>query len=157
MRYRFLYLGSSGSQTEVASLDDLRALIEKGTVGETTPLFDVLAQQWAPACAHAVYRLLCEDARLAAAPLPPLARSTADGLPDLGLTVELAKPSVPDTDQAVRALLKERERDGESAGRHPADPFGDPRSWSARPRESTAVAPVATPPAAVARAAAAHA
>ena len=65
--------------------------------------------------------------------------------------------SVPDTDQAVRALLKERERDGESAGRHPAAPFGDPRSWSARPRESTAVAPVATPPAAVARAAAAHA
>ena len=45
MRFRFLYVGPSGSQTEVASLDDLRALIENGTVGEVTPLFDVLTQQ----------------------------------------------------------------------------------------------------------------
>ena len=128
MRFRFLYLGKSGSQTEVASLDDLRVLIEKGTVGEVTPLFDALTQQWAPARAHAVYRLLCDEARVE---VGSPATAAPDTLPDLGLTVTATVPSQSDTDQAVRDLMREREREGDP-DRQPRDSWTDSTSWSAR-------------------------
>jgi hypothetical protein len=137
MRFRFLYLGKSGSQTEVASLDDLRLLIEKGTVEEVTPLFDVLTQSWAPARSHAVYRLLCDEARGesgAAATAPPVT------LPDLGLTVTAAAPSLSSTDQAVRDLMREREREGDP-DRKPRDSWSNSTSWGARQTASAGVAP----------------
>jgi hypothetical protein len=173
MRFRFLYLGPSGSQIEVASLDDLRALIENGTIGEATPLFDALTQQWAPARLHAVFRLLCDETQI---PRDPSAATTpATELPDLGLTVAAATPSEPDTDRDVRELMKEREREqeegtqgtpplrterwaspaiflnkNEDAGTRRGDSWSDPAIWIVPPKRGagTAATPPATPTAA---------
>ena len=152
MQFRFLYLSSTSGETEVGSLDDLRVLIEQGAVGEMTPLFDVLTQQWAPARAHAVYRLLCDDARTpvteepgASAGEPPPTGGTGavtreKTLPDLGLTVTSPVPSEPDTDQAVRKLLKERERDAEDEAPRGSDVWTDPARWGPPGSAGSAVA-----------------
>ena len=62
----------------------------------------------APARSHAVYRLLCEEAR---GELGGPAAAAPGTLPDLGLTVAAAAPSQSSTDQAVRDLMRERERE----------------------------------------------
>ena len=61
MGFRFRYLGPEGGEVDVESLDGLRALMESGTVGELTLLYDVLTGEWAPARAHAAFRLLREE------------------------------------------------------------------------------------------------
>ncbi len=149
MQFRFLYLSPTSGETEVGSLDDLRVLIEQGTVGEMTPLFDVLTQQWAPARAHAVYRLLCDDARIpvkeqpgaSSGEAPPAGGTGAEkALPDLGLTVTSQVPSAPDTDRAVRELLKERERDAEDELPRRSDLRTDPARWGPPGRAGSAAA-----------------
>src|SRR5688572_14395649 len=75
MRFRFRYLGPDGGELEVESLQSLRALVQSGTVGELTLLYDALTGEWAPARAHAVYRLLRDEADPIPAPATPAPRS----------------------------------------------------------------------------------
>ena len=143
MRFKFRYLGPDGGEVEVESLDVLRALMKSGTVGELTLLYYVLTREWAPARAHAVYRLLQEEMDPAPAMSPPAPPSVGgkkqprrrspkrDGeLPDLGLTVSFQAPApAPDAERAIRALLREREQDGEPTQRaesFTAPPDSDP-------------------------------
>jgi hypothetical protein len=63
MQFRFRYLGSGRDEVEVASVEELRELVQSGAVGEMTLLFDALTREWAPARAHAIYRFLRDEAR----------------------------------------------------------------------------------------------
>src|SRR3954465_7980014 len=71
MEFRFRYLGPEREEVEVASVEKLRELVQNGTVGEMTLLFDALTREWAPARAHAIYRFLRDEARPQTGPLPP--------------------------------------------------------------------------------------
>jgi hypothetical protein len=138
MEFRFRYLGPEGGEIEVSSLEDLRALVTAGKVEETTLLYDALTKEWAPARAHAVYRFMRDEAARAGGARPP---SASDDL-GLGITLSLeAAPDVPDADEAVRELLKERERDNEPQ----RGSGGGMLSWDA---SKSRVAPVAPAPAA---------
>ena len=118
MRVRFRYLRSNGREVEVESFERMRALVSSGTVGELTLLYDALTREWAPARAHAAYRLLREEAH------PPPASTTL--APDFGPSLSFQAPpeSVSDSDEAIRTLLKERDREDH----RPAGilPFGSP-------------------------------
>ena len=119
MGFRFRYLGPEGGEVDVESLDGLRALMESGTVGELTLLYDVLTGEWAPARAHAVFRLLREEKG-----------HEGDGeLPDLGLTVSFqASATEPDAERAIRAFLREREEDGSAP--QGIESFLSPSVWA---------------------------
>src|SRR3954463_14360025 len=71
MEFRFRYLGAEREEIEVASVEKLRELVQDGSVGEMTLLFDALTREWAPARAHAIYRFLRDEARPQTGPLPP--------------------------------------------------------------------------------------
>jgi hypothetical protein len=161
MEFRFRYLGPEGGEVEVSSLEQLRTLVHDGAVGELTLLYDALTKEWAPARAHAVYRFIRDEAaRPSGAPTPPVPPSMTEkrrprsrapeastGQPsgdELGLGLRLSleePPSGPDADEAVRALLKEREGDNDQPAR--MDAVVSPRS--ARP--ASQVEPPAAGPA----------
>ena len=145
MGFRFRYLGPEGGEVDVESLDGLRALMESGTVGELTLLYDVLTGEWAPARAHAVFRLLREEKD-----------HEGDGeLPDLGLTVSFqASATEPDVERAIRAFLREREEDGSAP--QGIESFPSPSAWASAslppPKEVASPPRVSSPAARPARA-----
>src|SRR5688572_16746134 len=172
MRFRFRYLGPDGGEVEVESLQSLRALVQSGTVGELTLLYDALTREWAPARAHAVYRLLRDETDpptpAPATPAPrslslgdkrrtrhrgPAGAATEDPLTDLGLSLSFDAPHslFPDTDEAVRAMMRERGEDDRPTGiqSFTANSWGSPGAGPApapAPPEP-AVLPFATRPA----------
>jgi hypothetical protein len=122
MEFRFRYLAREGGEVDVSSLEQLRALVQDGTVAEATLLYDALTKEWAPARAHAVYRFIRDEAArpTGPTPTPPAPPRTNDEL-GLGLTLSLEEePNAPDADEAVRELLKERARDNDPAVRREA-------------------------------------
>ena len=157
MRFRFRYLGPDGSEVEVESLDGLRVLVRSGAIGELTLLHDALTREWAPARAHAVYRLLREEvdppSGPPSTPTPPSMtekprrrggggddQRPGDELPDLGFSVSFESPPVePDSERVIRNLLREREQEGKPTER--VDWFAKPVAWSPEP------ASVSQPPA----------
>jgi hypothetical protein len=119
MEFRFRYLGATRQEVEVASVEKLRELVQDGTVGEMTLLFDALTREWAPARAHAIYRFLRDEARPRGEPSKPEPAARPDSF-GLGLSLSMTEPetdSDSDADEAVRQILKARERDGDGPAR----------------------------------------
>lgn len=141
MKYRFRYLDEHGQQVLVQDLTGLREHIRSGRVDDQTLLYDGLTDEWAPAAAHPAYQLL--DDPLARGPEEPAGPEAAgarepgtspgtggpgseeEGRPGVGFpaTDEPAFPEIhmtlaptgeaESTEEVVKKLLKERERDRE--------------------------------------------
>lgn len=154
MVFRFRYLGPTGREVEVASLEGLRALVRDGTVGEATLLFDALTHEWAPARAHTVYRSLRDGSP---PPSPPAQQETTGrhpavtGMPapvheddslGLSLTFSIEEPDeAPDAEQAALEILKAREREDDRPVR--ADGI---ISWTITPPAAPTEPPAAASP-----------
>ena len=146
MEFRFRYLGSEGNEVEVSSLEQLRGLVQDGTVEEATLLYDALTREWAPARAHAVYRFIRDEAaRPVGDGAPSAAPRAVAGGDDLGLGMTLSLeeiPNAPDADEAVRELLRERAEERAPAVRNESSLL----SWNAPAKSADRAG--TTPPAA---------
>lgn len=111
MPIRFRYLKPGGEEVAVEGLDELRAHILSGAVGEGTLLHDALTDEWAPAGAHSAFALASESGvgPGRAGPTDPLSMG------DLSLDADFRElpRDAPDSRAMIEALLKERAEESE--------------------------------------------
>lgn len=91
---RFSYIDSKGKEIEVDSVESLALRIEVGAIQPETEMYDAVADRWAPAEEHPVYRSLARGEEVTEEDIVPIGADEEDTL-TAAATAEAEAPPVP--------------------------------------------------------------
>ncbi|NIP56943.1 MAG: hypothetical protein GWM92_11850, partial [Gemmatimonadetes bacterium] len=77
---RFSYIDSKGKEIEVDSVESLALRIEVGAIQPETEMYDAMADRWAPAEEHPVYRSLARGEEVTEEDIVPIGADEEDTL-----------------------------------------------------------------------------